>query len=237
MGQPVRNQPLGLHLAPGEPEAQAWHPVPVAALAASLVTLVARRAGEATEIPRVIAVDGRSGGGKTTLASRLVDHLPGAALVHTDDLAWWEPMFAWAPRMLELVAAVRGGATSYRPPQWSRRGREGAIEVPRGVSVLVVEGVGSSGRDAREVVDAAIWVQSDRTVARERGLARDIASGENGDAAASAAFWEAWDRDELAYLAQDRPWERADIVALGTPPPSLTPGPGEVLLGRFATPS
>ena len=49
--------------------------------------------------PAVVAVDGRSASGKTTLAARLVEAVPHAHLVHTDDIAWWHSFFDWVELM------------------------------------------------------------------------------------------------------------------------------------------
>jgi ABC-type dipeptide/oligopeptide/nickel transport system ATPase subunit len=38
--------------------------------------------------PALLAVDGRSGSGKTTVTRRIVDRVAGAVVVHTDDIAW-----------------------------------------------------------------------------------------------------------------------------------------------------
>ena len=46
--------------------------------------------------------------------------------------------------MLEPVRA--GEAVAYRPPAWDARDRPGAVTVPAGLTLLVVEGVGSSRR-------------------------------------------------------------------------------------------
>ena len=53
--------------------------------------------------PRIVAVDGRGGGGKTTAAERIAARVPGAAVVHTDDVAWHHAMFAWAELMADGV--------------------------------------------------------------------------------------------------------------------------------------
>jgi hypothetical protein len=169
--------------------------------------------------PAVVAVDGRSAGGKSTLADHLVALVPGAAAVHTDDVAWWESFFGWdhllASGVLEPVR--RGEAVAYRPPAWDSRGREGAIEVPARSPLVVVEGVGSSRRSLVPLLDAAVWVQSDVVEARRRGLERDAAKGED------PAFWDEWDAAEVPFLADDRPWERAHLVVCGTPQLTAVP--------------
>jgi hypothetical protein len=44
----------------------------------------------------IVAVDGRSAGGKTTTSGRIAATVPGATVVHTDDVAWYESFFGWA---------------------------------------------------------------------------------------------------------------------------------------------
>lgn len=182
--------------------------------------------------PLIVAIDGRSASGKSTLAGRLAGALPDAAVVHTDDLAWHEPLFEWAHLLRDgiLRPARDGGGVSFTPPVWRERGRQGAIEAPASTRTLVIEGVGAAHRSTADLIDLRIWVQSDRLLAEQRGLARDIAAGENGDPEASRAFWREWDKAECRYLAEDRPWERADLIVAGTP---LQPLPdGTIALGR-----
>ena len=51
--------------------------------------------------PRILAVDGRSGSGKTTAAERMAGRVPGSAVVHTDDIVWNHAMFDWAELITE----------------------------------------------------------------------------------------------------------------------------------------
>jgi hypothetical protein len=204
---------MRIGLGPGEPAAGPWRAVsPEACLAELLGTEAARRRGR-----HVVAVDGRSGAGKSTLARRLQSCLAGSLVASADDLAWHAPMFGWAPQAVEgVLVPFRGGhPVRYRPPAWDVHDRAGHIEVPGDVSVLLFEGVGASQRALAELIDVALWVQSDYATAERLGIARDLASGVNGDDAASVAFWHAWMADENPFLARDRPWTRADLVVAG----------------------
>ena len=69
--------------------------------------------------PVVLAVDGRSNGGKTTLAARIGEAVPGSAVVHTDDIAWAHSRFGWTDLLIEgiLVPVRQGLPVSYRPPR------------------------------------------------------------------------------------------------------------------------
>ncbi len=212
-----------LTLYPEEPSAAPWRLRPIAEVAADLVAVLdgAR--------PAVVGVDGRSAGGKSTVAARLAAALPGATVVHTDDVAWYESFFGWDDLLIRhVLEPVRGGrAVRWRPPAWDARGRPGGIEVPAEVTVLLLEGVGATRRSLAPMLDAAIWVQSDLRLARERGLVRDLAR--RPDRTEAEEFWDRWDAQEVQFLAEDRPWDRADLVLCGTP--EEVPRPDEVAVG------
>ena len=178
----------------------------------------------------MVAVDGRSGSGKSTLAARLSAAVPASVVVPTDDVAWHEPFFGWAPLLaLGVLEPVRRGeAVCYRPPAWDNRGRAGAIDVRSGLDLVVVEGVGSGQRAFAALLDTVVWVQSDFAAAERRGIERDVAHGGNGDVAESTAFWHEWMAEELPFLARERPWERACVVVCGSPPGPV--GEDEIVL-------
>ncbi|HEV2931321.1 MAG TPA: hypothetical protein VGW74_21775, partial [Propionibacteriaceae bacterium] len=69
-----------------------------------LARLVVERCGPTR--PAVVAVNGHSSSGKTTLAERLAATLPHAAVLHTDDLAWHQGVFAWDVLLREAVLPV-----------------------------------------------------------------------------------------------------------------------------------
>ena len=185
-----------MDLPDGEPDCGPWRTVAVTDLYAALGR------------PRVLAVDGRSGSGKSTLVARLAATVPGTAVVHTDDVAWHHDFFDWADLLLDgvLVPWRAGRDVAYRPPPWEVRSRPGAITVPSGAPLLVVEGVGAGRRAFAPYLDALVWVQTDRAVATRRGLERD-----GGD----VAFWDEWEARERPFVAADRRWARADLVVNG----------------------
>lgn len=205
--------------APDEPMVRSWRSITVAAFAQELL------GGSWPARPEraVVAIDGRSGAGKTTLARRLQAALPAATLVSTDDLAWHEPMFAWAHLAATgVLEPFRSGhAVQYRPPAWDSSARPGHIHVAQTSPVLLLEGVGAAQRALADLIDVAVWIQSDYEAAERLGILRDIASGVNGDEAESIAFWHAWMAKEVPFVNRERPWERADAIVAGastTPP-------------------
>ena len=215
-----------------EPAAGPWRVAPLA----ELIRLLAQAAGGPLGRPRVVAIDGRGAGGKSTLAELLHQSVPASVVVHTDDVAWHHSFFDWADllatRVLEPVR--RGQAVSYRPPAWDAHDRPGAIEVPSGLDTVLVEGVGAGRRELAHLLDAVVWVQSDFAEAERRGIARDIAQGVNGDAGESTAFWHEWMVEELAFIERQRPWERACVVVAGSL--LLAHDAGQVVLAPPLTP-
>jgi hypothetical protein len=210
---------VAVQLAPEEPEAGPWRAEPLSAV----IEAVTAPGRAAPGRPVVLAVDGRSNGGKTTLAERIRRAVPGSAVVHTDDIAWAHSRFGWADLLIGgiLVPARQGRAVSYRPPRWAQHGRDGAIEVPAGCPLLIVEGDGAGRREAAHLIDAVIWVQSDQREARRRSAAR-LAHPGAADLANAAPdgspFDEAgWLAEEMTFNAAQRTWERADVIVCGTP--------------------
>jgi hypothetical protein len=200
---------MAMVLGEGEPAAGPWQVVPLARLARMLSPGRGAPAGR----PWVLAVDGRSGSGKTTLAGRLQRVIPASVVVHADDIAWSQAMFDWAGLLTGgvLEPVHRNEPVSFRPPAWQQRNRDGAIEVPPGRALVIVEGAGAARHELMHLVDAAIWVQSDMAEAERRGIARD-----GGDEAATT-FWQLWMAEELPFMAQQQPWTRAGFIVAGTP--------------------
>ena len=204
---------MAMQLAREEPEAGPWRAERLAVVVEGLAQLGAgRRTGERG---MVLAVDGRSSSGKTTLAARVQAAVAGSVVVHTDDIAWWHSRFGWAGLLMEgiLIPVRQGQPVSFQPPGWAEHGRAGSIDVPASCPLLIVEGVGAGRREAAHLVDALIWVQSDREEAGRRSLAR---VGRPGGPRTVQDLRE-WMAEEEPFLAGQRPWERADLVAAGTP--------------------
>jgi len=210
---------VALQLAPEEPEAEPWRAKPITVVIDSLTRPGrSRNTGDRTV---VLAVDGRSSSGKTTLAARLQAAVAGSAVVHTDDLAWWHSRFGWADLLVDgiLMPVHRGEPVAFQPPRWAEHGRRVSIDVPASCPLLIVEGVGAGRREAAHLVDALIWVQSDQREAARRSLAR---VGQPGGPRTVQDLRE-WMAEEEPFLADQRPWERADLVVAGTPPIPFDP--------------
>ncbi|GAA3953483.1 uridine kinase family protein [Actinoplanes auranticolor] len=176
-------------------------------------TRVRRAVGEPAGRPPVLAVDGRGSAGKSTFARRLAEMWDGAAVVHTDDIAWRHSVLDWTTLLGEgVLAPVRAGeAVSYRPPQWDVAGRPGAVEVPAGCTLLIVEGVGAGRRELAPLLDAVVWVEAEQHDVDRRNAER-VAAGEM-----TPEDFAAWMAEENPFVEAERTWERAAFVIAGWP--------------------
>jgi energy-coupling factor transporter ATP-binding protein EcfA2 len=66
--------------------------------------------------PRLVAVDGRAGSGKTTFATRLGRLLPAAVVIEIDDFLNWSDLDDWWPRLeKEAIAPLLAGPHTSSP--------------------------------------------------------------------------------------------------------------------------
>jgi hypothetical protein len=197
-----------MRLHPGEVEATGWRVEKLSAV----VRRLREAAHDATGRPLIVAIDGRGGAGKSTLAERLRRAVPGSGVVHTDDIAWNQAYFDWADLMAGNVLRPlhRGEAVEFRPPAWIGHRRPGAIHVPAGADVVWVEGTGIVRAELAPWLDASIWLQGDLDEQERRLVARD---GDSPDQRRHIAGWLA---EELPFMLREQPWRTATVVAAGT---------------------
>lgn len=195
-------------LHPGEFEASGWQVVKLDDVVGRLF-----EASPAVDVrPRVVAIDGRGGAGKSMLAERLRVRVPGSAVVHTDDVAWHHEMFDWGSVLAENVLRPlhRGEQVEFRPPAWIERGRPGAIHVPAGLDVVWVEGTGIIRQELAPWIDVGIYVQGDLAEQERRLVARD------GNSLDMQRHKAAWLEEERPFMVRERPWAHALLVVDGT---------------------
>ncbi|MDA0567115.1 hypothetical protein LG943_22750 [Streptomonospora sp. S1-112] len=165
-----------------------------------------RRAPARAGRVRVLAVEGRSGAGKTTLARRVAEEA-GCPLLHLDDLyPGWSGLAAVVPLVREWVLEplARGADPRWRAYDWAR-GAFGEWRTTPVRGELVIEGCGSGAAQLRPYLAELAWVQAPPALRGRRLDAR-------WDAAAYAPHRQEWARQEDAFYAAHRPREHAGII-------------------------
>ena len=154
---------------------------------------------------RVLAIDGRSGAGKTSLAQALRGDL-NAPVVSLEDLygGWGGLEHGIDLLVSEVLAPLAAGRTAHVPRyDWITREwtQTATLDPPE---LLIVEGVGAGARRAAVFESLVVWLEAPPFVRKKRALDRD---GET-----FAPFWDQWAAQEDTMLARERTPERADIV-------------------------
>lgn len=177
--------------------------------------------------PRLVAVDGPGGAGKSVFAERLAVPLGGVPIVHTDDFATGEPGGEWwsCLRAQVLDPLRRGDPARFRRYDWHRRAPAEWKEVVPARAVII-EGVTSARREVAGVLTTAVWVHAPRAVRLQRGLDRD------GQAALTQ--WNRWMAEEDAHFRSDDTIARCEIVVDGAPTVPHDPGTEFVRLDSCA---
>ena len=183
-----------------------------------VVELVARRAAR----PLVIAPDGPSAAGTTTLAAELGLRL-AASVVTGDDFyrdipeehRWAltaaegvEEYFDWQRLRHEALEPLRAGRRAqYHPFSWLPEGGLGDQMVTvQPTPVIVLEGVYTGRPQLRDLVDLAVLVETDAEERQRRLTAR----GHGND-----AWWPRWGAAEDRYYAAICPRDVFDLVVAG----------------------
>ena len=164
----------------------------------------AERAVPACGPVRVVAIDGRSGAGKTSLG-REVASAWEATLVSMDSIyRGWDGLAGAVPLLVEhvLLPLSRGEAAEVPTWDWSLD-RPGPV-IPLGTpSRLVVEGCGASVGEAGRYAGTRVWLELDAAQRKKRALARD---GE-----VFARQWDRWAAQEEQLFGPDGTAARADL--------------------------
>jgi uridine kinase len=159
-------------------------------------------------LTRVVAVDGRSGAGKTSLAGVLRRELAAPVVTLEDLYGGWDGLERGIDLLVSEVLEPIAAGRAARVPQYDwvagAWGEPWVLDPP---DVLVVEGVGAGARRAARYESGVIWLEAAATVRKKRALERD---GET-----FAPHWDVWAAQEDALLARERTAERADLVIDG----------------------
>jgi hypothetical protein len=149
----------------------------------------------------------------------LATALGGAPVLHLDDIATHEELFAWTERLLREVIEPLGRdeAAHYRPYDWHAR-CFGPARTLEPAPVILIEGVGAGRRALRPFLTQLLWMELPHEEAWRRGQARD---GEE-----QRAFWTGWVEAERRHFAKDPSRPFADLlVRQGPKGHEVLPGP------------
>ena len=181
--------------------------------------------------PIVVALDGGSGAGKSTIAKRLM-RLTDVALVRLDDFYQTlipesqvphqtveqrlNGVFDWARVRREAIEPLRAG----QPGRWypfdfmSGLGEGGTYRLKEQVTevapapVILLEGAYSASPPLKDSIDLAVLIHAQNQARHLRTVAR-------GDDAEFAGRWhQIWDEVEAYYFEHVRPPESFDLVIL-----------------------
>ncbi|MET8247936.1 hypothetical protein ABZV31_28170 [Streptomyces sp. NPDC005202] len=154
---------------------------------------------------RLIGVDGHAGSGKSTFAGQLAAVLDDAPVLHLDDIASHEELFAWDRRLLaEVIEPLARGATAhYSPYDWHAR-RFGPARALAPAPVILIEGVGAGRRALRPYLARLLWMELPNEESWARGRSRD---GEE-----QREFWAGWVEAERRHFAEDPSRPFADLL-------------------------
>jgi hypothetical protein len=156
---------------------------------------------------RVLAIDGQSGVGKSTLALALGARL-AAPVVSLEELyGGWDGLEDGIELLRSAVLGplAQGAAAIVPRYDWLRGEWTAPWELAAAPAELVVEGVGAGAGALAPYLSLLVWLELDPDARRGRALAR-------GDGELYAPHWARWQAQEDAYIARERPRERADFV-------------------------
>jgi uridine kinase len=170
---------------------------------------------------QLLAIDGHSAAGKSTLAAEIAAHVPAATIIHADD--FYRPMaevdralldaaggyqwyYDWQRLEAQVLAPLsRGETTRYQHYDWeANQLAEWTTVEPSGL--IIVEGCYAARPQLRQYYDTIVLVETTpaRRAERQRARVND-----------SPAWIERWEAAERYYFASERPHVYADFILAG----------------------
>jgi uridine kinase len=154
---------------------------------------------------RVLAVDGRSGAGKTSLAAGLRAALGAPVLALEELYGGWDGLERGIDLLVAAVLEPLSAGRTARVPRYdwiaAAWDTPWVLEPP---GLLIVEGVGAGARRAAAYASVLVWMEAPESVRKKRALDRD---GET-----FAPHWDMWAAQEDAMLAREHTPDRADFL-------------------------
>jgi cytidylate kinase len=153
----------------------------------------------------VIAIDGRSGAGKTNLA-RAIAPLLNARILHLDHIyRGWHALAEAPPVVVADVLEPIARGEAGRTPRWEWGADEpGADIVVEPGGTLILDGCGSGSRSIRPFLSYLIWLDGPAKLRRKRAMSRDGETYEK--------WWDIWAAQEDALFTAEKTADAADLV-------------------------
>jgi uridine kinase len=171
----------------------------------------------------LVAIDGHSAAGKTTLAKKIKANFRDVQLVHMDDFyrvmehdqrerldaaGGYELYYDWQRLEREILQPLsQGQAGSYQPYDWATHRLSNEIKTVWPFGVVIVEGCYSARPELRNYYHALVFVETAAKERHERQRER---------ADATNAWLEKWEAAERHYLEQVNARAFADLVVTGS---------------------
>lgn len=170
------------------------------------------------EQPVLVAIDGHSAAGKSTLARALQSRTENVQIVYGDDFyrvmpeterfsldahAGYRRYYDWERLARQVLVPLTNRRTArYRAYDWET-GTLGSWKVARPYGTILVEGVFSARPELRSYYDAILLVETDRNAREQRQRQR---------ADAPDAWLSRWEAAEKHYLETSRLHTCADLI-------------------------
>ncbi len=170
--------------------------------------------------PLMVAIDGMSAAGKSTLATVVVAQLPDAELIRGDDFyrvmddnerlgmspeQGYDHDFDWQRLRQQVLDPLRAGKPArFQRYDWST-GQLGRWVEARPAPVVIAEGVYISRPQLRDIFDVVVWVDASADARAVRQSLRD-----------DSPEWVArWGAAERHYVAHHQPASTANLIVSG----------------------
>ena len=169
----------------------------------------------------LVAIDGHSASGKSTLANTLAALLPHVTIVHTDDFyrptaeverfaltaeAGYQRYYDWERLAAQVLKPLSAGRQScYHRYDWSTNQLGAWVTLPT-TGIMLVEGCYAARPELKAYYDLIVLVETSAAQRLQRQQAR---------ADATPAWLARWDAAERFYLSHAQPQLYADLVITG----------------------
>jgi uridine kinase len=180
------------------------------------ISLALRRAAPRAGATRVMAIDGRSGAGKTSLAAMLGGQLKAPVVSLEGLYGGWDGLEHGIDLLVSEILEPLAAGQAARVPRYdwvSKEWAEPVLLAPP--DVLIVEGVGAGALRAAAFESLLMWLEVPAPIRKKRALDRD------GDT--FAPYWDRWSAQEDLMLAREHTPDRADIIIRSDTPGSFSP--------------